>query len=90
MKQRMLQAVDALCFIALYSILLRYNDGWGAEKELACEQVLHLGEGNEPRENARAGTPRCRVSSRVPHVRVLKEIPQMESLLAGVARYRQA
>ena len=51
------QPMDALSFIALYSILWRHNAGWGAEQELACEQALHLGEGNEPRENARAEVP---------------------------------
>ena len=44
-------------FFALYSILWRHNDGWVAKQQLACEQALHLGEGNEPRENARAGVP---------------------------------
>ena len=36
------------------------------------------------------GDPRCRVSSPVSHVRVLEEIPQMESLLAGLAGNRKA
>ena len=75
--------MDALCFTALYSIFWWHNGRWQAEQELAYEQAVHLGEGNEPRENAGAGSPRCRVSFRVSHVRVLDEILQMESLLAG-------